>query len=73
MSTREDDLDYFRNFVTDALLRFAKTYVEIAPARAHCSRGLMVIPSREPSGGMSLRLLKFGGGSVDDYAICRSS
>ncbi|HEY5546926.1 MAG TPA: hypothetical protein VIK50_12815, partial [Gemmatimonadaceae bacterium] len=22
--------------------------------------------------GMSLRLLKFGGGSVDDYAICRS-
>jgi len=23
--------------------------------------------------GMSLRLLKFGGGSVDDYAICRSS
>ena len=23
-------------------------------------------------GGMSLRLLKFGGGSVDDYAICRS-
>jgi hypothetical protein len=24
-------------------------------------------------GGMSLRLLKFSGGSVDDYAICRSS
>jgi hypothetical protein len=23
--------------------------------------------------GMSLRLLKFSGGSVDDYAICRSS
>ena len=23
--------------------------------------------------GMSLRLLKFGGGSSDDYAICRSS
>lgn len=26
-----------------------------------------------PLGGMSLRLLKFSGGSVDDYAICRSS
>jgi hypothetical protein len=26
-----------------------------------------------PSWGMSLRLLKFNGGSVDDYAICRSS
>lgn len=25
------------------------------------------------SSGMSLRLLKFSGGSVDDYAICRSS
>jgi hypothetical protein len=24
------------------------------------------------SPGMSLRLLKFSGGSVDDYAICRS-
>ena len=23
--------------------------------------------------GMSLRLLKFSGGSIDDYAICRSS
>jgi hypothetical protein len=26
-----------------------------------------------PFRGMSLRLLKFSGGSVDDYAICRSS
>jgi hypothetical protein len=26
-----------------------------------------------PPPGMSLRLLKFSGGSVDDYAICRSS
>jgi hypothetical protein len=25
------------------------------------------------SEGMSFRLLKFSGGSVDDYAICRSS
>jgi hypothetical protein len=26
-----------------------------------------------PEVGMSLRLLKFSGGSIDDYAICRSS
>ena len=25
------------------------------------------------SGGMSLGLLKFSGGSVDDYAICRAA
>ncbi len=36
----------------------------------------MLIPVREfklPERGMSLRLLKFSGGSVNDYAICRSS
>jgi len=36
--------------------------------------GIVVETARllQLEGGMSLRLLKFGGGSVDDYAICRS-
>lgn len=36
--------------------------------------GMLPLPRVSLSGeGMSLQLLKFGGGSVDDYAMCRSS
>ena len=43
------------------------------------ARGLIAVTIRQQLQqsqllrGMSLRLLKFSGGSVDDYAICRSS
>ena len=46
-------------------------------SRAPVQRGGLTVrrpkPDAESELGMSLRLLKFSGGSVDDYAICRSS
>jgi hypothetical protein len=36
-------------------------------------RTYLVYPAAYQREGMSLGLLKFSGGSVDDYAICRSS
>jgi hypothetical protein len=40
--------------------------------RRHDGRGAGC-RNRTQAKGMSLGLLKFSGGSVDDYAICRSS
>ena len=51
--------------------RFA--YDECAMVEGIPSLFLTPNVANEPRAGMSLGLLKFSGGSVDDYAICRSS
>src|SRR5262249_7192145 len=62
--------DYFNSFEGSVTRRLAGSWSLLAAYTAtKYHKWLVGYPQR----GMSLRLLKFSGGSGDDYAICRSS
>ena len=65
-----EEVHEYRIIPTDARRHIGRDIKLWGETRLASGRG---IPLSLMSSGMSLGLLKFSGGSVDDYAICRSS